>query len=132
MHAVVSSLLAASLLLHAVLGCCRHHAHDPAVSTVGAAADRNCCHDHQGCGDHHAPANRCPGKSDCQGVCTYLPTQKTQVELPLLAAPWSAVSLPGALTDGLLRVSPAWLDALVCTVAPPHVRLHLAQLVLVI
>ena len=140
MHAAISSLIATTLLLQSVLGCCRHHAHEGMGCTHGAKnrADKAlaCCHDHDvpaaGNSDEHAPASPCPGDSTCQGVCTYLPPQKSQFEIPLLPTLLALVPTPCVLAETSQRTSPAWLDALFCTGAAPHVRLHLAQSVLLI
>ena len=148
MHAAISSLIAASLLLHAALGCCRHHAHEGLGCTPGvwnrAAETGACCHEHDdpaagdageyanGNSDEHAPAAPCRGDSTCQGVCTYLPPQKSQLQLPLFPTLLAFVPTPCVLAETSQRTSPAWLDALFCTGAAPHVRLHLAQSVLLI
>jgi len=144
MHAVISGLIAASLLLHAVLGCCRHHAHEGLGCTHcvrnRAAETVACCHEHDepAAGDageytdEHAPATPCPGDSTCQGVCSYLPPQKSQFQIPLLPTLFALVPTPCVLADTSQPTSPAWLDALFGTGVAPHVRLHLAQSVLLI
>ncbi|MGD9645610.1 MAG: hypothetical protein AB7U73_07855 [Pirellulales bacterium] len=142
MHAFVSSLISATLLLHAVLGCCWHHEHVPAVgcqsanNVVGshrhpADADHGCGCNHQSGGQHESE-EPCPGDSHCQGVCTYLPPQKTSFEIPLTVTPLAIVASIDPLADCSSAAVPSWLDALFCTAAPPPVRLHLAQQVLLI
>jgi hypothetical protein len=134
MHAAISSLISTILLLHAVLGCCWHHAHDcagKAVAVEGCAC-HHACPNHQSSGDEPAPATPCPAERDCPGVWTYLPTERTQFELPLLPTLLDALPTPSALADTSPPATPAWLDALFCTGAAPHVRLHLAQSVLLI
>src|SRR6476646_8390677 len=80
MRTVFSSLLCASLLIHAMLGCCWHDLHDaPAreASLPALAADANCCHDHDATTDGNAPHAPCKGHPNCHGLCSYLPVQKT-------------------------------------------------------
>ncbi len=132
MHAVVSSLISATLLLHAVLGCCGHHAHKNVRSHGRMIETTACCHEHQDSSRQHTPAPPCQDPSDCQGVCTYLPPQKTQFEIPLTPTPLAAVSMANPMAYAGSFNAPAWLDALFCNVAAPHVRLHLAQQVLLI
>jgi hypothetical protein len=99
------------------------------------APDVGCPHDTSGDqqrGGQHDPSAPCNGNSNCQGVCTYLPPQKMQFEIPLTLAPLAVVSTADAMADRCNLYGPAWLDALFCTAAAPHVRLHLAQQVLLI
>jgi hypothetical protein len=132
MHAAISSLISAILLLHAVLGCCWHHVHDCAGKSVAVEGCRCGHHGDGSSGDEHAPATPCPAERDCPGVFVYLPTERSQVELPLLTTPLALVPTPCVLADTSTPASPAWLDALFCTGVAPHVRLHLAQSVLLI
>src|SRR4051812_915772 len=80
MRTVFSTLLCASLLIHAVLGCCWHDMHDKDRGTGAVAsveADSCCDHDHDAATDghgHHAP---CKGHPNCHGLCNYLPVQKS-------------------------------------------------------
>src|SRR6476660_7209119 len=80
MRTVFSSLLCASLLIHALLGCCWHDLHDTVAcdgSLASLATDACCDHDHDAATDahgHHAP---CKGHPNCHGLCSYLPVQKS-------------------------------------------------------
>lgn len=135
MHAAISSLISAILLLHAVLGCCWHHVHDCAgksVAVEGYRCSHHDGHEHGSSGDEHAPAAPCPAERDCPGVWTYLPGERTQIELPLVPTLWALAPAPVVLAGTSAPASPAWLDALFCTGVAPHVRLHLAQSVLLI
>ena len=135
MHAAIASLISAILLLHAVLGCCWHHAHDcagKAVAVEGCRCSHHPCHDPDSSGDRFPPTAPCPAERDCPGVWTYLPAERTQFELPLLPTLLALAPNPCVPVTMSEPASPAWLDALFCTGAAPHVRLHLAQSVLLI
>ena len=60
MRSVISILVAVSLALHALLGCCGHHAHaNDKASETGQHGSSHACHD---CPWHHddAPAEQAP------------------------------------------------------------------------
>jgi hypothetical protein len=125
MHAVVSSLMAATLLVHAVLGCCWHSRCDQ-QQTKGAA----CCKHHEHCQDQE-PAKPCKCRVECHGVCTYLPTQKVQVDTPEVVVPFDFVATlsfaVGADLASALREAVYLPDDI-----EPPLRLHLAHQVLLI
>src|SRR4051794_13157127 len=80
MRTVFSSLLCASLLIHAVLGCCWHDLHDKnaGVGAVASIETDSCCdHDHNNATDGHGPQSPCKGHPNCHGLCNYLPVQKS-------------------------------------------------------
>jgi hypothetical protein len=97
MHIFLSGLLALALVVHALFGCCWHHAHSdsPCDHVIAAAvAPADCC-EHPGTPVDGNPPNS-PGnhQRDCQGVCTYLPAQKTQLDLPTVFASIDLVATP--------------------------------------
>jgi hypothetical protein len=127
MHALLSNLLAALLLTHAVLGCCWHHGHrcaDRPTAAASGACQAACRHDH--CGDdEHQPATPCPATSQCAGICTFLPTSKTQVRPHLPVVPWEIASnASGYVTLPQHSLPPAarWICGL--SDAAPPLRLH--------
>jgi hypothetical protein len=85
MNKLLSSLVACSLLANAAFGCCHAHQASCDEAPLAALCDDAVCLFHDCCGDHpkqhgqpeHAPC-KCP--MHCQGVCTYLPVEKTQVD----------------------------------------------------
>jgi len=80
MRTVFSSLLCASLLIHAMLGCCWHDMHDTAAcdgSLASLAADDCCGHDYDAATNGHGHDAPCKGHPNCHGLCSYLPVQKT-------------------------------------------------------
>src|SRR3954447_6987906 len=81
MRLIFSSLVAASLLIHALLGCCCDHAHDTSGCDqlpLASATDCDCGHQHGDSANEHGSNGPCKGHSHCRGLCNYLPTQKTQ------------------------------------------------------
>jgi hypothetical protein len=125
MRAVFSSLVAASLLIHAAIGCCWHHPHND---------DDTCCDDSQ-TGSHHDSEqgghSHGPCKDHCQGTCHYLPVQKSQVDkitvhslLDFAAIVPATCEVPFA---SQLRASRTHESA-----AEPPVRLHLLHQILLI
>lgn len=134
MRAVFSSLVAASLLIHAAIGCCWHHAHDAecgneacaeqTASTDGGQHDD--CDSSSGHGDHHAPC-----KGHCEGTCHYLSVQKTQVEViaPHLPLDFAAV-IPATCDVHVAALVHA--ERSYESVAEPPLRLHLLHQILLI
>jgi hypothetical protein len=83
MRTLMSHFTAFLLVAHAVIGCCHHHWHSDAEcclrTTVAATCD--CCASHgETTEPDNEPATPCNGGLECHGVCTYLPTPKTQVD----------------------------------------------------
>lgn len=135
MRAVFSSTVAVSLLIHAVMGCCWHQAREAASgdeSPVALAADIGCCRHHHA----HAPQGQpshspCNGKSNCHGLCTYLPPQKTQIDRLQSHVPIDFAAIAPAMIDSqvaALRVMERTRE-----LAPePPLRLHLLNQILLI
>lgn len=139
MQTVLSSLLAVTLGIHAMLGCCWHHAHDCTNCRTGRdqVAKASCCH---GACHAHRHADEIPDDRDaapkqpcsheCAGVCIYLGGIKSidagyQPEFDLVGivsidAPMVCVRLGSV--NGVVD----WLAP------PPPLRLHLIQQVLLI
>src|SRR4051812_35509587 len=82
MRIILSSLLSVSLLIHAVLGCCWHHAHESDNchgTPVSLVAAGDCDHDHGTTPDGHRSHKPCDRHSHCQATCNYLPVQKSRI-----------------------------------------------------
>jgi hypothetical protein len=134
MHGLLSTLTAALLALHAVLGCCWHHAHR--CTTACAAAESTDLHDgdHADCtdmpGSSHGPRQH--GGCECQdGVCIFV--GPTRVPLQELTTHFTA--LPALLATVGESSAPRWDDSpapLAAELFAPSVRLHLACQVLLI
>src|SRR5689334_23157870 len=83
MRTIFCGLLSASLLAHAVFGCCRHDAEEThaqlAAANALALADV-CCNEHGPNSHGNLPHEPCKDHPHCQGMCNYLPGQKSHVE----------------------------------------------------
>lgn len=125
-HSIISILTTAAVALHAVLGCCAHHAHScqlPASGAEDAAvveADAHCFHGHHhhhrdedddstsvdvpdGC--DHGHQGGLPHDCD-EGDCSFTSTLRSNdVELMLTFSMWSQAlgdDAPADALDGLL------------------------------
>jgi len=138
MRFVFASLVASSLLIHAVLGCCWHAGRERATSEFNVAcshhAHGDCCDhhaDHDGDADHGDSHGPCDGKSHCHGLCTYLPVQKAQVDTQQLDLPMDFAAILPATCDAQLAGSSKFL-LLREPAAEPPLRLHLLHQILLI
>jgi hypothetical protein len=138
MQAIFSNLVAASLFIHAMIGCCWHHAHDSSCcdeSPAEQVVETNCCHhDHGDRNDtplgepSHAP---CQGQSHCQGLCNYLPVQKTQLDTVDLSVPLDYAIIAPA-TYEIQVAALLHMERVHETAAKPPMRLHLFHQILLI
>jgi hypothetical protein len=130
MRALLSSLVATSLLIHAAIGCCRHHAHTECcceTTNFEQATDSDDCHP---CDQHDGHSQR-PCKDHCQGTCHYLPVQKAQVDNQVAQSPLEfAASVP--YVSNLQLVVQQHAESTHESAAGPPVRLHLFQQLLLI
>jgi hypothetical protein len=82
MRTLMSHFTAFLLVAHAVIGCCHHQWHSDSEcckrTTVAATCD--CCASHSESEPDDGPTTPCNGGLECHGVCTYLPTPKTQID----------------------------------------------------
>jgi hypothetical protein len=140
-HGFVLHLTAASVVAHAVLGCCWHHVHacghaHGAWAFVGSQhGDR---HDEHAAGASDSSGTRHSGREECRGSkCHFLPAKDklvvaNEVGLRVPDLTTQPVALPGlalesAAASGVLRP-----DLVRGGVPWPAVRLHLAHQVLLI
>ena len=139
MHALISNLTAVLLIIHAMIGCCHHHWHcDEECAAAAAitlcAAPCQCCD--QCCGSHdesEQPSQPCNGELECQGICTYLPTQKTVIDAsPAVAAFDFAAVIPTLLDGRLAAAALSWDRTHTHNDSPPALRLHLLHQILLI
>ena len=139
MHAFLSNLTAFLLVVHAMIGCCHHQWHCDAECAAAApvslcAAPLPCCD--QCCGSYHEsepPAEPCDCEFECQGVCTYVPTEKTQVDASPADAAFDFPAAIPALLDGQLAAAALpWDLAHTLNDSPPPLRLHLLYQILLI
>lgn len=91
MRFICCNLMSALLFMHALLGCCWHHAHGesccskPAPDRASVAKhESHCSHKHCSRSSENAPQQQEPAEpsehEDCPGACNFLPIVKTQVD----------------------------------------------------
>lgn len=134
MRAFFCSLLCASLLIHAVLGCCWHDLHDSACcggSLPSLEADAGCCHDHDASTDGHESHAPCKEPANCHGLCHYLPVQKSSfgkcLDYVVIDFAVDAHATTGSQISAL-SFAPGTCEFS----APPPMRLHLFHQILLI
>ena len=135
MRLFVSNLTAAMLLIHSLIGCCWHHGHACAERQETVAIHADCCHDHDGEShdDNEAPARHHNCELKCQGVCTYLPTQKIVIDAQQLlnSIDYVAVVLATANSYSASAAS-FWERSRVTRASKPPLRLHLLHQVILV
>jgi hypothetical protein len=127
MRAAFSSLVSLSLLIHAVLGCCWHHAHaGELLSSRASVADEpsDCCHHGAHPAEHPAPGP-CNDSPHCEGICSYLPAPKSLIDMPQLVAPSDFAAILPAATDATLSAMLAGDRVIDLDGIKPPLRLHL-------
>ncbi len=139
MHAFLSNLTAVLLVVHAMIGCCHHPWHCEVECAAAAPVSLcavafpccdQCCESYD---ESEPPAEPCDCELECQGVCTYLPTEKTQIDVSPADTAFDLPAAIPALLDGhlaaarLSRVLAHTLDE-----SPPPLRLHLLHQILLI
>lgn len=141
---VISILVAVSVALHSVLGCCWHHAHETESATVEVARKpaetvRRCC-----CHRHHSEAETTAAETEsqehnsgerdsapCGEKCQYVAAAR--VQLDDLNSNWLIAWLPlidGPIVEPVHNPSRVHIDTTAAD--PPPVRLHLLHQLLLI
>jgi hypothetical protein len=141
MRAIVCNLMAALLLMHALVGCCRHHQHVAASHERVEAAESSataCCHHGHGCcgqEEKQAPAP-CDCKLECKALCIYLPPEKCGVDAGDLSL---SIDLAfnhhpegGSAAIEAAAENSAWEYTRACVAPEPPVRLHLLHQIILV
>lgn len=136
MQAVISNLLAGLLLIQALTGWCDRSLY---VCESGCAevadsglADNCCKHDVCPVGEDRSPADSCPSKGECHGICTYVPSQETRIDTSQVVLPVAFMAVIPATADAE-TVSSLSLDSLWhSAISEPPVRLHLLHQIILI
>jgi hypothetical protein len=134
MRAIFCNLLSASLLIHAMFGCCWHDAHEAVAGEASHAtlALAECCHDHDGATNGHGSHAPCKGHPNCHGLCSYLPAQKSEtgkcLEHTLIVD--FAIDAKAACDSQISALS--FAPGINATCATQPVRLHLFHQILLI
>lgn len=134
MRVIACNLMAAMLLVHAMVGCCRYHRHETAHRD-GAAADERlaagCCHHGDGCCGHEeqpSPAP-CDCRMECKALCIYLPPERCVTDAGDLSRAMDvvcALDMLGLRTAvEAAAAKPIGDRAWAHTALEPPVRLHL-------
>jgi hypothetical protein len=142
MNAIMALLTAASLLAHAGLGCCIHHAHGPSAACLGGPSVAMNCHEretghaHSSHNDHEHSGRdeqvpKSPHRSCDEGFCSAIAsTPSGNLLKPTQAAFGMIPPVDLCLAGGsrTLQADYRWLQH---DLGPP-LRSHLCNLVLLI
>jgi hypothetical protein len=133
MHSFLSHLMAGLLAMHAVLGCCWHHAHECGRECTEASldsSDAHADHDTDSCDSTHSqPCNH--GPHACQkGKCVFLRTVETGADMSLGLDVSSHVFV--AWCDLSPQMPTAVHSLFAADALLPPLRLHLAHQVLLL
>jgi hypothetical protein len=141
MRAIVCNLLAALLLVHALVGCCRHH--DPSAARhewieSAHTTAMACCHHRRNCDadETKQPPTPCDCKLECKAQCVYLQPEKRVVDaggmiLPIDIAVVKDCSWANVATDAA-ATSSFWEYSRACDDTEPPVRLHLLHQIILV
>jgi hypothetical protein len=114
MNAFLSNLTAVTLVIHAMIGCCHHHWQhaDEAVSAAAVSVACTCCHHGDQAGEEEqVPEEPCSGEIQCQGVCTYLPSQKTDIDASPMSSSFEYAIVPPVAGMCQLAISASTWDS---------------------
>lgn len=136
MHTILSSLMAAMLLIHAFVGCCRHAAHEAGCRDTSAAcamhATGGCGHEGANHGDE-LPSAPCNCRLDCKSVCIYLPPEMVVLDPSELVRAFDVTFVGADWTDAsLVQTQSSWSRARDPGTLAPAPRLHLLYQILLI
>lgn len=143
MRALVSHIVAVAVTLHALLGCCWHHAHESVVAVAETEAKapapvKKCCckHHHEpelAQEEHHStdqdPVDRCP--NTCGDKCVYVGVNRVQLDHALILTSFDLVTAAPQY-DLATDLSISRFESDDATVDPPPLRLHLLHQLLLI
>jgi len=128
MKAFLSNLTAVLLVIHAMIGCCHWHDNASCISsaTISATPSQCCGHRHGSHDKNKQPAQPCNGEVKCQGLCSFLPSQKVVIDAPTSDAALDFASAMSTHFDGhLAAAAMGWDRAHIRGDSPPRLRLHL-------
>jgi hypothetical protein len=137
MRAVVNNLMASLLLIQVSTGWCWHGAdgcadcHDPTVQRV--AATIGCEDDHCKSYEHRDESpDPCRDESECHGVCTYVPSHETRLDMAQLAVSFDIMPFALIVADHGILSGTTWERASHFDFSEPPLRLHLLHQLLLI
>jgi hypothetical protein len=137
MRRLLSGLTAATLLVHALVGCCRHyefcHTSGEPAECCESLAD-GCCHDEHAADCHHdeRPFAPCDCKLQCMKLCVSLPPEKTLVAAGK-SAPYIAI-VPNVSATAVIQPSAGAFRESIRTsrASEPPLRLHLLHQIILV
>lgn len=105
MQAILSSLTAAALLAHAIVGCYGHHAL-ACFECEQVEVTLSCCdHDHGSPAENHSPELPCDCVLTCVGSCVTLPPQKTHLDVAALDVSLDMVAAEPVIAGNLVALA---------------------------
>ena len=134
MRAVFSSLMTVWMAILTVSGWCCHspfcaHLHG---SSGPAARAVECCNDCCCPASQTGKPQPCRCCTGCQGVCTYLPTQKVQLDGPGVVSTSDFAAVLSSQADSELPSASHWVRAYDPVRFQSSLRLHLLHQILLI
>jgi hypothetical protein len=138
MRAFLSNLTAVMLVIHAMIGCCHHHWHSEAEcaeSATFALFVPPCQCGHSCCGrqdQSEQSSSPCDREFECQGLCSYLPTQRTVIEASASGAAIDFAALVPTLLDGRFVAAALPCDRAHTLNHSPPLKLHLLNQILLL
>ncbi len=131
MHAFISNAMAAWLVILAVSGWC--HSTSDGVSDSSKPNVVACCKhcDHQ-TGKENQPAAPRQPRTDCHGVCIYLPVQESQVDSTPVLLPFDFAAIIPSLEGSQVAAALSWERSCDPMQSEPPLRLHLLHQIMLI
>jgi hypothetical protein len=137
MRTFVSNLTAAMLVVHALVGCCRHHDHlfvgcDSTERSDSLVAD--CCHADRAPAGHseERPFAPCDCKLECKALCISLPPEKSLLDAGESVPCIDVVAVASARGSIFSSTAHAYRGATRDIHASPPLRLHLLHQIILI
>lgn len=125
MQAILSSLTAAALLAHAIVGCYGHHALACSQCEQVEATVVCCDHDHGLPDGSHSSELPCECAFACDGSCVTLPPQKTQLDVASLDVSLEMVVVEPVAAGQLFCLAASGACEPRCNPHQPPLGLHL-------
>jgi len=136
MHAILSNLMAAWLVILAVTGCCCHpQGRAVRCCDVFAVAkvSSTCCENGANCAEEQKQSvPPCQQQDKCLGVCTYLPGKSIAIDTSHTHSPYGFLFLTSTNIDASFLIPLRLEFAVKLAESPPLLRPHLLHRILLI
>src|SRR5690349_15678092 len=123
MQAFLVNLMAATLVIQSVFGCCRGGLPHVGNGKARSVASSHCCHCNHLSRESQQPTTPC--NAQCRGVCAYVATSKIEVENPALIWQVYLAAVSSATTDTLNQGRAIFAGSSESDHLIPPARLHL-------